>query len=577
MAVPALLDQLSEVIGRVFAELGFDAERGRVVFSARPDLGQFQCNGAMACAKQARKNPMEIAEKIAFALEGEAAIFRRVEVAKPGFLNLDVTDTFLSAHAQKMADDDALGGYRTDAPKTVMIDYCGPNVAKSMHVGHLRTSIIGNSLYRMFKQAGHTVISDIHLGDWGLQMGMLISEIEKQQPDLSYFEAGRTEGFPEESPVTLAELEVMYPKVAAECKADAKRMATARAATHKLQDGHAGYYALWRHFVDVSVAQVKQNLDKLDVDFDLWYGESDVQGRIPAMVERMKAQGVAELSEGAWVVHVAEESDKKEIPPLILVKSDGAALYSTTDLATIEQRVDDIDPDLVLYVVDQRQHLHFEQVFRAAKKAKLAQKAQFEHIGYGTVNGKDGKPFKTREGGVMRLRDLIDLCVDTVKAKNPEMDDELAQTIGIAALKFADLSAGRLGGYVFDAEKFVSTEGRTGPYLQYACVRVHSMMQKTDVKAGAIAVTEPEEHALVLMASRYSQAMREALDAREPSVISEYAYELASAFSRFYAACPIARAEDPKVAASRMALARLVYGQISACLHVLGIKVPDKM
>lgn len=576
MSVAPLLDQLSAIVGRVFAEQGFDAERGRVVLSARPDLGQFQCNGAMACAKQAGKNPMEIAEKIAFALEAEPAIFARVEVARPGFLNLDATDGYLSAHAQQMAIDPALGGYRTDAPQKVVIDYCGPNVAKSMHVGHLRTSIIGNSLYRLFKLVGHNVTSDIHLGDWGLQMGMLISAYEREHPEWPYF-GGKSEGFPTQAPMTLADLEVLYPKVAAECKADPERMAEARSATQKLQDGHAGYRALWLHFIDASLVQVKENLRLLDVNFDLWKGESDVQARIPAMVERLRNKGIAEQSEGAWVIHVAEEADKNEIPPLILVKSDGAALYSTTDLATIEERVEEQNPDLMLYVVDQRQHLHFEQVFRAASKGEMLGKAACEHIGYGTVNGKDGKPFKTREGGVMRLRDLIDLCVQTVKDKNPDMSDELASTIGIAALKFADLSANRLGGYVFDAEKFVSTEGRTGPYLQYACVRVQSMMAKTDVKAGDIAISAPEERSLVLVAGKFPQALQEALEAREPAVISEYAYELASAFSKFYAACPIAKAEDPKVAASRMALAQLVLGQLSQCLQVLGIKVPEKM
>jgi arginyl-tRNA synthetase len=577
VTIPALLDQLSEIVGRAFAAQGFAAVRGRVVLSARPDLGQFQCNGAMACAKEARKNPMEIAEKVAFALETESAIFSRIEVAKPGFLNLDATDQFLSAHAQHMADDAALGGYRTDDPKKVMIDYCGPNVAKSMHVGHLRTSIIGNSLYRLFKQVGHEVISDIHLGDWGLQMGMLISQIEIEQPDLPYFDADKTHGFPSVSPVTLADLEVMYPKVAAECKENPARMELARNATQQLQDGHVGYRALWQHFVDVSLEQIKENLRLLDVDFDLWYGESSVQGRIAPMVERMKAKNVAEESEGAWIVRVAQEGDKNEIPPLLLVKSDGAALYSTTDLATIEQRVDDLNPDEILYVVDQRQHLHFEQVFRAAERANMAKNTTFEHIGYGTVNGPDGKPFKTRAGGVMRLRDLIDMSIEAVKAKNPDMDNELASTIGIAALKFADLSGNRLSGYVFDPEKFVSFEGRTGPYLQYACVRVHSIMQKSNISAGQINICEPEERALVLTASRFPLAMKDALLTREPSVISDFAYDLAQAFSRFYAACPIARAEDPKIAASRMALARLAYGQISACLHILGIRVPSKM
>lgn len=577
MAVVSLLEQLAHVVGQAFSENGYPSERGRVVVSGRPDLAQFQCNGAMACAKEAKKNPLEIAEAIAQTLQKQASVFAKIEVAKPGFLNMHLQDSFLAAHIQAMANDTKFGAVQADKPLTVMLDYGGMNVAKPMHVGHLRASVIGDSLYRLFKFLGHRVISDIHLGDWGLQMGMLISEIAKRNPDLPYFEPGRKEGFPKESPVTLIELETLYPEAAADCKADPARMELARAATQALQDGHAGYRALWKHFIAVSVDKVKETLADLDIGFDLWLGESDVQAEIPAMVEAMKAKAVAHLSEGALVIDIVEPGDKQEMPPLLLIKSDGAALYSTTDLATIKQRVDRYDPDIILYVVDQRQHLHFEQVFRAARKSGIAGKAQMEHLGFGTVNGKDGKPFKTREGGVMKLEDLIDLCVDEVKIKQENISFELAKTIGVAALKFADLSGQRIAGYVFDVEKFISTEGRTGPYLQYACVRVQSMLHKTEIAPGAIQFHAKEERDLALLVARFPEALRDAAAAREPSLICEYAYTLAQAFSSFYAACPIAKADDPIIAASRITLSKLVHGQISTCLNLVGIRVPAKM
>ena len=571
MALTPLSELLSARVGEAFASQGFPAERGRVVSSARPDLGQFQCNGAMAVAKEAKKNPMEIAEALAVKLKEDTATYSRVEVAKPGFLNIDLTDAFLSAHANAMAADAALGGYVAPEKQTVMIDYCGPNIAKPMHVGHLRSSVIGNSLYRLFKRIGHTVIGDIHLGDWGLQMGMLISEYEARV-GVAGFDKLIAEG------IKLTELETLYPQVAAACKETPERMEKARAATEGLQNGNEAYRKLWRHFVDVSLSGVKANLQQLDVDFDLWKGESDVQGLIPAMVDDLKKRGVATLSEGAWIIEVEQPTDKSPMPPMLLIKSDGAALYSTTDLATILERRDTYNPDIVLYVVDQRQHLHFEQVFRAAKISGLAGKAKLEHIGYGTVNGKDGKPFKTREGGVMKLSDLIEMCVTAAKdAAKGETTPELVEQIGIAALKFADLGSQIVAGYVFDVEKFVSVEGRTGPYLQYACVRVQSILAKSDIAPGPLKLVAQEERELALACARFPNALKEAVDEREPSVIADYAYTLAQAFSRFYAACPIAKAEDPAVAASRITLAKLTHGQIAACLDVLGIKVPERM
>lgn len=551
MSFVSLLDRLSTLVGDAFVQHGYAHTQGRVVVSARSDLAQFQCNGALACAKEAKKNPMEIAENIATTLRSHQ-MFAQIDVAKPGFLNITLTDAYLSHHMQEMAEDTHFGAYKTSQPLRVMIDYIGANVAKPLHVGHLRSTVIGEALYRMFTIAGHHVIRDVHLGDWGLQMGMLIAEIEARA--ISHR-------------LSLAELESLYPEAAALCKADPVKMAAARAATEQLQSGYAPYRALWENFLEESVVAIRAILDRLDVHPDLWLGESDVQPLIPAMVEQMKQSGIAQESEGAWIVHVAHEGDKNTIPPLMLIKSDGAALYSTTDLATILDRQKH-QLDVILYVVDQRQHLHFEQVFRAAQRSNISGAMKLEHIGFGTVNGKDGKPFKTREGGVMKLTDLIDKCVDA--AQGSEM-------IGIAALKFADLASLRLSGYVFDAERFVATEGKTGPYIQYACVRVQSMMEKSTIAAGTIVIAEPEERALALVSARFASAMHEAIHAREPSIVCDYAYELAQAFSRFYTHCPIARAEVLEIARSRMGLSRLVYEQLTLCLYMLGINVPERM
>src|SRR2546423_8520427 len=468
-----LLKELSAIVGAAFAAEGFPAELGFVQPSDRPDLAQFQCNGALPAAKQAKSNPRAVAEKIAARLKANA-IFSKVEIAGPGFINLHINDEVLAERMRAVAADVRLGAPETGKGKTAVLDFGGANVAKAMHVGHLRSAIIGNSLQRLFRANGWTVISDVHLGDWGLQMGQLISEIGHRGIAPVYFDPNYAGPYPAESPVTMEDLEDLYPAASAACKANPERLEEARGATAELQAGRAGYRALWQHFVNVSEQGLTREYGSLGITFDLWKGEASVEPLIGPMIEDLKTRGLAVESEGALIMPVAEPTDKKELPPLILVKSDGAVLYGTTDLATIIDRVRSHDPDLILYVVDQRQHTHFEQVFRAANKAGYSGKAQLEHAGFGTMNGPDGKPFKTRTGGVMKLYDLIAMATEGAEKSLSEAgmavdypDDErkdIARKVGIAALKFADLSNHRISDYIFDLERFTRFEGKTGPY-----------------------------------------------------------------------------------------------------------------
>ena len=477
----SLASELSRAAGAAFAAEGLDSNFGLVQVSDRPDLAQFQCNGAMAAAKAAKANPRAIAEKIAARLKADPR-FAKVEIAGPGFINLDLTDAALNAH---MARPDA-----ATAPtgKTAIIDFGGYNIAKPLHVGHLRSTIIGDCLQRLFRANGWKVISDVHLGDWGLQMGQLISEVEVRGIAPIYFDEAFKGPYPEQSPVTMEDLEELYPVASAASKADPERLEKARRATQQLQEGRAGYRALWRHFVKVSEKGLARETGSLGVTFDLWNGESSVHDLIAPMLEDLKARGFAQLDEGALVIAVAEEGDKKPMPPLLLVKSDGGVLYGTTDMATVVERMRDHHPDLMLYVVDHRQHGHFEQVFRAAKKTGISGNAILEHAGFGTINGPDGKPFKTRAGGVMKLYDLIAMAVVEAKSRlaeqglggdySPEEKEMIANQIALATIKFADLSNHRTTDYIFDLERFSKFEGKTGPYLQYAAVRIKSILRR---------------------------------------------------------------------------------------------------
>ncbi|HEY2446745.1 MAG TPA: arginine--tRNA ligase [Rhizomicrobium sp.] len=584
-----LLAELSAAAGRAFAAEGFDPALGKVDFSNRADLAQFQCNGALAAAKISSAAPRAVAEQIAGRLRGEK-LFAKVEIAGPGFINLDMSDDALVRRAGVMAADAQLGAPQTGRHKTLVIDFGGPNVAKPMHVGHLRTAIIGDSLQRLFRANGWRVLSDVHLGDWGLPMGQLIAEIGRRGIAPLYFDASFSGPYPQDSPVTMEELEEMYPAAAAACKTDLAHLDEARAATADLQSGRPGYRALWRHFFDVSERGLKREFASLGVVFDLWKGEADVDSLIGPMIEDLKARKLAEMSEGALIVPVSEAGDKKEIPPLILLKSDGAVLYGTTDLATIVDRVQAHDPDLILYVVDQRQHLHFEQVFRAARKAELNGRASLEHVGYGTVNGPDGKPFKTRAGGVMKLYDLIGMATKEAALRLQEQGlaveysvnerEDVAKAVGLAAIKFADLANFRTSDYLFDLIRFTAFEGKTGPYLQYAAVRIQSILRRADQECltrSAPKIESVEERRLLLLLASLTDAMANAEIRRAPNVLCDFAFVLAQEFSRFYTAHHILSETDIGRRAARLGLCELTLRVMTKVLDLLGIQIPPKM
>jgi len=582
----SLAGELSRIAGQAFAAEGLAESFGRIQIADRPDLAQFQCNGALAAAKAAKSNPRAIAEKIAARLKTNS-IFSKVEIAGPGFLNLDLADEALDARAASL---DPGKGADTGAGKAVVIDFGGPNVAKPMHVGHLRSSIIGDCLQRLYRANGWHVVSDVHLGDWGLQMGQLISEVEIEGAAPIYFDVNFVGPYPDEPPVTMDELETLYPRASAACKSDPARLEAARRATVDLQAGRPGYRALWRHFVKVSERGLQREFGSLGVTFDLWNGESSVDALIAPMIDDLKHRGIAEISEGALVVPVARDDDKKPLPPLILVKSEGGVLYGTTDLATIIERVREQDPDLILYVVDHRQHGHFEQVFRAAAKAGLSGKAQLEHVGYGTMNGADGKPFKTRAGGVMKLQDLIAMATAEAQKRLAEQNigadfsaeerAEIARKVGIATIKFADLSHMRTTDYIFDLERFSTFEGKTGPYLQYAAVRIQSMLRRAREQGfivGTPAIHSAEERRLILQLLSLQDVLAAAEEKRAPNMLCEFAFELAQNFSRFYSEHHVLSESDAGLRAARLGLCTLVLAVLTRILTLLGIEIPERM
>ncbi len=584
-----LAAELSAIAAAAFAAEGYSESLGQVVASDRPDLAQFQCNGALPAAKIAKTNPRLIAEKIASRLK-ENSVFAKVEVAGPGFININVADEVLAARGAVLAADGRLGAPEIGRGKTVIIDFGGPNVAKPMHVGHLRSSIIGDCLQRLFRADGWKVVSDVHLGDWGLQMGQLITEIKARGTAPLYFDADYGGPYPELSPVTMEDLEEFYPAASAACKTDPKRLEEARLATAELQAGRPGYRALWQHFVNVSEQGLTREFASLGVRFDEWKGEASADPFIAPMIEKLKTKGLAEMSEGALVVPVAEEGDKKEIPPLLLVKSDGAVLYGTTDLATIVSRIEAHNPDLILYVVDQRQHSHFEQVFRAARKAGLAGRATLEHAGFGTMNGLDGKPFKTRAGGVMKLYDLIAMATEEaakrlneagLAADYPEEERAaIARMVGVSAIKFADLSNHRTSDYIFDLSRFTRFEGKTGPYLQYAAVRIQSILRKATSEGFASAppvVFSPEERRLLLQILALPEAMETAETKRAPNVLCDYVFALAQEFSRFYSEHHILSEKNSGLQAARLGMCELTLKAIGRVLGILGIDIPARM
>lgn len=582
-----LIDLISRRVSQAFEAAGLEASLGKVTVSNRPDLCEYQCNGAMPAAKQAHRPPLELAQAVAAQLEGET-MFARVEAVKPGFLNLTLDPAYLRDYVARMAQDARFGLEPEAQPKTIVMDYGGPNVAKPLHVGHLRSAIIGESVKRIARYFENRVIGDIHLGDWGLQMGLIIEELRERQPDLPYFDPAFTGAYPAEAPFTIAELEEIYPTASAKSKVDEAFATRAHDATYKLQHGDRGYRAIWEHIMRISKADLQRNYEKLDVHFDLWLGESDAQADIPPMLEAMQARGIVTESEGALVVEVQQPEDTKEVPPCILVKSDGASLYATTDLATLVQRMRDFTPDKVLYVTDKRQALHFEQVFRAARKGGIVPEGvELQHLGYGTMNGKDGKPFKTREGGVMRLERLISEVTDYVRRKiteNQVVDEgdveETAQRIALAALKYGDLSNQPTKDYIFDMERFAAFEGNTGPYILYTIVRIKSILAKygAAVDSAALLPSESKEAKdLMLTLTRFSDSLRAAYQDNAPNDICAYVYDLAGVANKFYHETRILAEPDAARKAGYVALMDLTRRVLETSIDLLGFSAPERM
>ncbi|MFB9375268.1 arginine--tRNA ligase [Algimonas porphyrae] len=589
----SLQSRLSAAFGEAFAALGHDAAFGSVVDSSKGDA-PYQCNGAMAAAGAAKKrgeklNPREVATQVSERLKDHPLV-ASLEIAGPGFLNIVPSQAALAETAQLIAENPARG-IEAGAELTIVIDYGGANVAKPMHVGHLRSAVIGEAIKRLMRARGHTVIGDAHLGDWGLQMGHLISELEIEQPSLVYFDVDYDGSYPDVPPVTMDDLARLYPQASNAAKADEARMERSRVATAELQSGRRGYRALLDHFIAVSIAALKEGYGRLGVEFDLWNGEACVDPLIPDMVEDLREKGLTEEDGGALIIRVERDDDKKDVPPVMLLASTGAVLYHTTDLATLVDRKAEIDPDLVLYVVDQRQALHFEQVFRAAALAEWFRLDQLEHLGFGTMNGKDGKPFRTRDGGVLRLEDLMEMMQSAAEKRlaesgigadfDAEERGEIARLVGLAALKFADLQNARLTNYVFDPDRFTAFEGKTGPYLLYAAVRIKSILRKAEDMGEAFGSIIPENEAeatLVLALDAYPKAIALAAEKRAPHILCDHVYSLAQAFSRFYTNCPILADDTPDdVRASRLSLAKATLEQLEHGLEIIGLEVPERM
>ncbi len=585
-----LLDLLSAEVTKAFVEAGYEEKYGKVTLSNRPDLCEFQCNGAMAAAKAYRKAPFMIADAVAAGLAGNP-MFALVDSVKPGFLNLTLDPEYLAAYMNTMQGAEKLGVEETGCGATMVVDYGGANVAKPLHVGHLRSAIIGESIKRMGRFMGYEMIGDVHLGDWGLQMGLIIEELRDRKPELVYFDEGYTGEYPTEPPFTISELEDIYPTASKKSKADPVFMERAHQATLKLQSGYAPYRAIWRHIMGVSVADLEKNYANLNVYFDLWKGESDADPYIPGLIDALVQQGLAYESQGALVVDIAEETDSKELPPCIVRKSDGAALYATSDLGTIIQRQQDFSPVEYIYLADKRQQLHFTQVFRVAKKAGfVTPETRMQHIGFGTMNGKDGKPFKTRDGGVMRLEHLISDINEAVFARimeNRSMEEtearEIAKTVGLAALKYGDLSNQASKDYIFDIDRFISFEGNTGPYLLYTIVRMKSILKKYEESGRSAAgkailpAKTAEEKELMLQLSKWNSVMENAFEEKAPHKICAYIYDLSNAFNRFYHGTRIMAEEDETIQAGYIRLLELTKAVLETGIDLLGFAAPERM
>ena len=586
-----IIELLNAEVKEAFEKAGYEKEFGTVTLSNRPDLCQYQCNGALAAAKKFKKAPIMIANDVVALLESSET-FGEITAIMPGFINIKVSDAFLASYVNKMNQDDRFGCEKTENPRKVIVDYGGPNIAKPLHVGHLRSAIIGESIKRIGKFMGDEMIGDVHLGDWGLQMGLIITELKKRQPELVYFDENYTGEYPEEAPFTISELEEIYPYANAYSKEHPEYREEAMNATFLLQSGRRGYKALWNHILNVSIADLKRNYENLNVSFELWKKESDAQPYIPDMVKYLKDNGYAYISEGALVVDVKEETDTKEVPPCMILKSDGSSLYNTTDLATMVERRKLFNPDAITYVVDKRQELYFTQVFRCAKKTKiLDEDTKLTFLGFGTMNGKDGKPFKTRDGGVMRLENLIKEIDDAVYEKvmsNRDISEEearnIAKVVGLAAIKYGDLSNQASKDYIFDLDRFTSFEGNTGPYILYTIVRIKSILTKYKNEIGQLptdATIKPafndSERDLMLGIVKFNEVIQNAYQENAPHKVCQYIYELSNAFSKFYHETKIISEENKEQQNSWITLISLTEAILNQCIDLLGLEAPERM
>lgn len=587
-----LLDILTEQFEIVMEECGYDKKFAKITVSNRPDLCEYQCNGAMALAKAHKKAPIIIANELVEKLSGND-MFKEIEAVNPGFINIKISDSFIAEYIDEMSKAENVGCEKNIKAKKVVIDYGGPNVAKPLHVGHLRSAIIGETLKRLYRFKGDEVIGDVHLGDWGLQMGLIIEQLRVEQPDLVYFDESYEGEYPSEAPFTISELEKIYPTASARSKEDEEFKEKAHMATLELQKGKKAYRALWKHILNVSIADLKNNYKNLNVDFDVWKGESDAEPYIPAMVDKMIESGLAHESQGAMVVDVMEETDTKEIPPCIIRKSDGAALYATSDLATIIQRVEDYNPEEIIYLADKRQEMHFTQVFRTAKKAGIVDdRVKLVYEGFGTMNGKDNKPFKTREGGVMRLETLLSDVNEVIYNKimeNRSEDEETARAtakiVGLAAVKYGDLSNQTSKDYIFDTERFASFEGNTGPYILYTIVRIKSILEKyaasegsvDDIQSGVNKVLTPTEKSLMMELAKFNATIDSAYEELAPYKICAYIYDLSNAFNSFYHDNKILAEEDKDKQKGFIKLLMITKKALEVCIDILGFTAPDRM
>ncbi len=586
-----ILDRIEDVLSPAFEECGYDASFAKVKLSDRPDLCEYQCNGAMSAAKIYKKKPIEIAEEITAKL-ADCQMFESIGAVMPGFINIRLSGDYIAEYVNGMQSEDKLGVEEVSEKETIIVDYGGANVAKPLHVGHLRPAIIGESIKRMGRYLGYNMIGDVHLGDWGLQMGLIIEELRDRQPDLPYFDPDFMGEYPKEAPFTLSDLEEIYPAASARSKKDEAFKERAQEATYKLQNGYPPYRAIWQHIMNVSLPDLKKNYDNLDVSFDLWKGESDAQPYIPWLIDDLEKRGIAYESEGALVVDISEEDDPKELPPCIIRKSDGAALYATSDLGTILEREKDFHPSKYIYVADKRQELHFIQVFRVAKKAGyVSEDTPMIHVGFGTVNGKDGKPFKTRDGGVMRLEELMDevnsAVYDRIMENRTVSEEEAEKTskiIGLAALKYGDLSNQASKDYIFDIDRFTSFEGNTGPYILYTIVRIKSILSKYYEMEGSdkepakiLPPISDTERSLMLLLTRFNESVETGFEENAPHKLCQFIYDLSDVFNKFYNTTSIIREEDKQRQSSYISLITLVKDVLETSIDLLGFEAPERM